>query len=196
MPRPRTMDDDDVLEAAGRAIGRMGAARLTLAHVAEESGLSPSTLVQRFGSKRGMLVAFAKRAASAAPGVFERAREAHASPLAALLGALAAMAEGIDSPETLGNHLSLLQLDLSDPEMGGHAAEHARATREGIAALLARAAEAGELVVGDPEADAWLVKAVYDGALIGWAVEGDGPVDVWLRREVGSLLDGWRPAGP
>ena len=38
-------------------MSRLGPARLTLAEVAKEAGLSPATLVQRFGSKRGLMLA-------------------------------------------------------------------------------------------------------------------------------------------
>jgi AcrR family transcriptional regulator len=50
MPRPRTIGDEAVLRAAAGLMGRVGPGKLTLARVAEEVGLSPATLVQRFGS--------------------------------------------------------------------------------------------------------------------------------------------------
>ncbi|MCA1563440.1 MAG: TetR/AcrR family transcriptional regulator, partial [Acidobacteria bacterium] len=42
--------------AAIQVMARLGPVRLTLADVAREIGLSPATLVQRFGSKRGLLL--------------------------------------------------------------------------------------------------------------------------------------------
>jgi len=41
-------------------MGELGPAKLTLARVAKAAGLSPATLVQRFGSKRALLLALAK----------------------------------------------------------------------------------------------------------------------------------------
>jgi AcrR family transcriptional regulator len=58
-PRPRQASDAEILAAALTAILRHGPVRLTLAHVAREAGLSPAALVQRFGSKRGLLLAVA-----------------------------------------------------------------------------------------------------------------------------------------
>ncbi|MGP4100532.1 helix-turn-helix domain-containing protein, partial [Nonomuraea sp. KM90] len=84
MGRPRTTSDEAILGATARAIGRHGPQGLTLAAVAQEAGLSPATLVQRFGSKRGLLLAFAAHAARTAGEPFERARQEHGSPLAAL----------------------------------------------------------------------------------------------------------------
>ncbi|MET8542281.1 helix-turn-helix domain-containing protein, partial [Kitasatospora sp. NPDC004799] len=57
MPRPRTTSDAEILAATARAIGIHGPGRLTLAHVGAEAGVSPATLSQRFGSKRGLLLA-------------------------------------------------------------------------------------------------------------------------------------------
>ena len=61
--RPRGVDDAVILRAAVEVIGRVGPAKLTLAAVADEVGLVPGTLVQRFGSKRGLLLALAEQAA-------------------------------------------------------------------------------------------------------------------------------------
>ncbi|MDQ3742446.1 MAG: TetR/AcrR family transcriptional regulator, partial [Actinomycetota bacterium] len=66
MPRPKTVEDDAVLDAALRVVDRAGPAGLTLAAVAEEVGLAPATLVQRFASKRGLLLALAGRGAGRA----------------------------------------------------------------------------------------------------------------------------------
>ncbi|HXA62933.1 MAG TPA: helix-turn-helix domain-containing protein [Streptosporangiaceae bacterium] len=51
---PRTVDDATIPRATAEVIGRAGLAGLTLAAVAREAGLSAATLVQRFGSKRGL----------------------------------------------------------------------------------------------------------------------------------------------
>jgi AcrR family transcriptional regulator len=63
MARPRTRTDSEVLAAALRAVASRGVARLTLADVAREAGLAPSTLAERFGSKRALLLAAARHAA-------------------------------------------------------------------------------------------------------------------------------------
>ena len=83
MPRPRILSDEQVLAAVARVLLRLGP-RFTLADAGAEAGLSPATLLQRFGSKRGLLLAFARAAAADAEGPFERARAERKSPLGAL----------------------------------------------------------------------------------------------------------------
>jgi len=68
-PRPRLKPNSDIVLAAIRVIERLGPSRLTLADVAKEAGLAPATLMQRFGSKRGLLLAVARLGAA---GVRER----------------------------------------------------------------------------------------------------------------------------
>lgn len=55
-PRPRIASDVEIVEAATRAVGLVGSSRLTLADIAAEAGISPGALVQRFGSKRDLVL--------------------------------------------------------------------------------------------------------------------------------------------
>ena len=72
MSRHRTLPDEQVIAAAARVIGRLGPARLTLADVAREAGLAPATLLQRFGSKRGLLLEVARAGTAAEADCFTR----------------------------------------------------------------------------------------------------------------------------
>ena len=190
--RPRTASDDEILAGTGRAIGRSGPARLTLADVAAEVGLAPATLVQRFGSKRGLLLAFSARGAPAVREVFAAAQVAHPSPLAALRAALIGMTRGVPTPAELANHLALLQIDLSDPDFHRHALDQARAVRREIRALLDAAVVAGEVVACDTACLARAVQATYNGALVTWAIFREGMVADWLGEELDSLLRPYR----
>jgi AcrR family transcriptional regulator len=77
--RRQKVTDDDVFAAAQRVMGRRGPHELTLADIAGEAGLTPGRLVQRFGSKRAMLVALSERFASSAGPVFAALRDASGS---------------------------------------------------------------------------------------------------------------------
>ncbi|PZG15259.1 TetR/AcrR family transcriptional regulator [Nonomuraea aridisoli] len=189
MGRPRTTSDEAILRATARAIEHHGPQGLTLAAVAREAGLAPATLVQRFGSKRGLLLAFAAHATEVAGLPFQRARKEHGSPLEALRAALAGLAEGVAGPRELAGSLGFLQLDLTDPEFREHAAEHARRTRDEIAGLLADAVTAGELRgTADLGPLARAVQVAYNGTLIVWALTGEGPLAEAMRESVDQAL--------
>jgi AcrR family transcriptional regulator len=183
------MSDEAVLAATGEVIAKHGLTHLTLALVAEEAGLSPAAIVQRFGSKRGMLLAFARQAAPATRGPFERARASCDSPLAALRAGLAGFVAGVRSRTELANHMTLLELDIADPEFRPHAEEHARIMRQEIAALLGEAVTAGELEAGiDAERLARAVHVTFNGAQISWALLGEGTLADALRIDLDHLL--------
>ena len=52
MTKRKTISDDEVLDRALPVMARAGPAGFTLADIAAEIGLSPATLLQRFGDKK------------------------------------------------------------------------------------------------------------------------------------------------
>jgi AcrR family transcriptional regulator len=189
MARPRTVDDAAVLAAAAQVVNRVGPSRLTLQRVADEVGLSAPTLVQRFGSKRGLLLAMGDRAAAGWPEVFAAARARSDSPVDALVEALVDLTAHVATPEALANSIAFLQIDLSDPEFHERAVASMRRMRELMAELLDQAIEAGELDPGtDTDALADSVMNAYNGALITWAIFREGTLADRLRRELHRVL--------
>jgi AcrR family transcriptional regulator len=183
--RPRTRSDDELLDAAVRAIGAVGPHRLTLADVAAEAGVAPATLVQRFGSKRALLLALARRAAHRAAAVFPPPGD---DPLAALARGLVALGAPVADLDAFANHLAFLQLDLADDELRVHATRHARAVRGAIRRLLDTAVVAGQLEPCDTRALASAVYAIRQGALLDWALDRRGTPAARVRRELDALL--------
>lgn len=192
MARPRTVADGDILMALHAVVGRLGPSRMTLADVGAEVGLSAAALVQRFGSKRGLLLAFARAGAETADFCFTSVRAAHASPLDALVAAATLMTQSMGSPEELANGLAFLQMDISDREFRAHALESFRKTHAGYRALLDDAVSAGEIGPCDTAALAHAVAAVSGGSLIAWAVWQKGTAERWVRRDLETLLAPYR----
>jgi AcrR family transcriptional regulator len=190
--RPRTASDEQILDAAERAIARYGPAQLTLAHITAEVGLAPATLVQRFGSKRGLLLALRSRAPQTVTAAFMAVSGTGGSPVDRLHLALAALVRSIDSPVTLANTLAFMQLDLVDPEFTVIAAEQSREMRARIRELLAAGTAAGELVRHDHARLAQAVYTTYSGSLMTWAVDGAGDLGEWLHRDIETLLAPYR----
>jgi AcrR family transcriptional regulator len=164
--------------------------------VAAEAGLAAPTLVQRFGSKRGLLLAFARQGPQAARAHFAAVRHRQPSPLRALLAALSSMAGRVDSPQALADHLTILHLDLTDPEFHALALEHALTVRGELQALLDAAVQAGELRPCDTGRLATALQVAYNGALVTWAIHRQGRLNTWIRGQVELLLEPYRLATP
>ena len=182
------MPDATVLEACVRVMGRGGPADFTLSEVAKEAGLAPATLIQRFGSKRGLLLALAQMAAEGADACFATVRARHRSPLKALLASFEEMARMAETPEALANSLAFLQMDLVDPDFRKWMLVNSRATTAGFRALLDDAVRAGELRRCDTRGLARLIQAAAHGSMVAWAVYQEGSVAEWLRRDMELLL--------
>jgi AcrR family transcriptional regulator len=188
-PRPRSVSDDEILAATARMIGRVGPVRLTLAHVAREVELSPATLVQRFGSKRNLLLSLARQGAGGEEAFLERLRAQEGSPLRAARGFLLCFADLAASPKEMANHLAFLQIDLTDAAFHRITSRVFRWNHQALAGLLAEARSGGELVDADPRALARLLLAVVNGSLLNWAVYREGTAADWLARDIDLALE-------
>jgi AcrR family transcriptional regulator len=186
--RPRTVSDEELLQATARAVSRFGPARLTLADVAREAGVVPATLVQRFGTKRGMLLALARLGSDTERDQMAAIRAAHKSPLCALYAVAECWTGMAKSPEELANHLSFLVIDLTDADFHDHALAHARSFHAEMKALLDDAVAAGELIACDTNSLARLVQETLQGSLVAWAIFREGFADYWVRRDLDFLL--------
>ena len=112
--RRQKVTNEEVFAAAQRAMSRRGPHEFTLADIAGEAGVTPGLLVQRFGSKRDLLVALSARFAASAAQIFAGLRAAQRAPLATLRAYAACMADLAPTPEALLRNLAYLQLDLAD----------------------------------------------------------------------------------
>jgi len=173
-------------------VHRLGPGKMTLVDVAAEVGMAPATLVQRFGSKRGLLLAVARHGAEMVGQEFATIRREHDSALAALGAVAACMTQMVETPEALANSLAFLQMDLSDPEFQRHALAHARAMRAEIRALLDSAIESGELSGCDTRRLARAIHGMLNGSLLTWAVDRDGSVEKRVREDLEMLLSPFR----
>jgi AcrR family transcriptional regulator len=191
-PRPRQNTDIEILQAAFRAIARLGPAKLTLADVAREADVTAASLIQRFGSKRALLLAAAADVAGGHVYIFSGLRSTHRSPLAALLGLADCMSVMGTTPDEVAHSLAFLQIDLTDTDFLVHARSSALGFRAGIASLIRDAKAAGELGPCDTNRLARAVHATLNGSILDWTIHREGPMAAWVRRDLRSVLDRYR----
>ncbi|WP_433832625.1 TetR/AcrR family transcriptional regulator [Actinoplanes sp. CA-015351] len=190
--RPRMVSDDEVFQAVADTVTDVGPAGLTLAAVASRAGLTPPALTQRYGSKHGLLVAFATREAGSVGAAFEQARAGGAGPLDALRDGLIAFTAPITTRAGMANNLAFLQLDLTDEVLHTHSVAQSRALRAQLVDLIEESAVAGELKVDDAADVADTLYAVYSGAQLTWAIDGTGELGPWLADRINRVLAPYR----
>jgi AcrR family transcriptional regulator len=192
-PRPRKASDDEVFAAAHRAMTRLGPGELTLGEIAAEAGVTASALVQRFGSKRELMLRLSSLLADSTGDLFAGLRAKHRTPLATLRAYAECMAELGPTPEALARNLTWLLVDLTDPGFKKNVQTQTRATEREIRTLLEDAFKAGELrpIAGrraNPAALARAVSALISGSLMSWAFYEEGSSKEWIRRDLAVML--------
>jgi AcrR family transcriptional regulator len=188
------MTDEQILMATIKTMSRLGPVKLTLAEVAREAGLSAAALVQRFGSKRGLLLAVSREAAAGMDDCFDDFRQRHESPLEALIAAATDMARQTRTPDEMANTLAFLQIDVSDPDFRRPMIEMSRKIMKGYERVIEAAIAAGELRPCDPVALARAIGAVTSGSLISWGIFRKGTAEAWVRTDLDALIDPYRQA--
>src|SRR5580692_9149332 len=195
-PRPRTASDDEILEGVVRAVALVGPARLALTDVARETGLAPATLLQRFGSKRGMLLAALEHIAAEGDRRAGEIRSRYPSRVAALVALAAADVRDDDLPATAANRMAFFHGELGDAEVHRIALERSRRKVAGFRALIAEAVAGRELASVDAGRLAQGLHAAVTGAALEWAIFREGPARRWVEAAAEWVLAPYRQGGP
>lgn len=188
-PRPRKVSDEDVFTAAYQVMQRLGPGELTLADIAGEAGVTAGALVQRFGSKRDLLLKLSERFSTGTGEMFAALRQAHRSPLATLRAYADCMAGMATTPAALMRNLSYLQIDLTDEDFRKHLEKSARGTREELQKLVRDAIAAKELVPAtNTKQLARTIEAVIGGSMLSWAHYQEGTAAKYIRDDLNAVL--------
>jgi len=183
-----------VFAAAVRVMQRVGPGDFTLDAIAREAGVTAGALVQRFGSKRALQIRLAEGAAAGMPSILDEIRARHTSPLAALREYATCMADLAPSPEAFVRSLAYLLEDLTDPALRTQLERQQRGTRAALEQMIRDAVAAGELT-RDATATSLsrTIEALLAGSLLTWAIHRSGSAAAWLRRDLDSIIDPYRP---
>jgi AcrR family transcriptional regulator len=189
-PRPQKVTDEQLFAATYTVMNQVGPQDLTLAAIAKEAGITPAVIVQRFGSKRDLLLAIMKQFSDGSAAMVAAIAGQHDSPLAAIRAYAECVAGMAASPAAFVRSLAYLQQDISDDELRRYLATHARATRRALQRLIETSIARGELSGRTPAARvARALESLLSGSLLTWAIHQQGRAAKWLRADVDTLLD-------
>lgn len=179
MPRPKTQSDEAVLDAALTILYRDGPDALSFAGLSASIGLSPATLVQRFGSRAGLMRAALLRAWDGLGALTLRLDAELPLDEEGAVALLVGLSQDYGNIETYADGLRLLREDLRDPVLRGRG----QAWRAALLAALDRR-------LGQPELGA-LLASQWQGALLWWSFDPVIPVaeavELDLRRALGLV---------
>ena len=195
MPRPKSVSDEVILSRMHRLIQRIGPDRFTLAAAGSEVGLSAATLVQRFGTKRDLLLAADRWAVDQWVAGMDEAPSG-GGVLDRLIEGLVFTLDAATTPEEMANSVSLLQIALADGEFHACTRTGAQQVRTKVTDRLREAVSANELRPDiESEALAELVEVTYHGAMIAWAIHREGSLCDFVREQFNRLLAPYRLGG-
>jgi AcrR family transcriptional regulator len=184
-PRRRKAEDADVFAALVRMMQRCGPRQLTLRAIAAEAGVTAGALVQRFGSKRALLLAHARYAAATGDVGVPVPPPRPSSPLDAVRAMTAVHAPLATSPRAAVRNLAYLQNDLADPAFRRHLLRLGRAAHARCEILLSDAVTAGELRADtDVAMLARMIEVTLGGSFLAWTLYREGSAAEWLREDL------------
>lgn len=179
MPRPKSISDEAVLDAAARVLFEGGTADFTLSDVASAAGIARATLIQRFENRETILRRVAERQVQATAEYLAglpltRGMEGLRAFLHTIVGS---MGDG----EDFGVHVQLAWLEAKDPELRRHAAARYALVQAAIEARLPEGIE-------DPQDVALHLHAVICGASMQWVAARQGPLSGYVLRRLEKAL--------
>lgn len=175
------MTDEEVLERISAAVGD---SPWTLTAAAQAAGLHPATLIKRFGSREGVLLALSRRWVEAVPN-----GPAGEDPYAELMAwADSLSVRGLGTAAVLAR-LDMLAEDLRTPELRDLLHQGWQRQSDHLAALVQASVDRGDLRTTTPPAlVARLLMDTASGALLRAAVAPD-PAEADPCTAVHDLLE-------
>ena len=174
-PRAKTISDHQLVAAAALVVAERGVEQTRLTDVAVAIGLAPATLVQRFGTRAGLLDAVAHAYTAAVAAAFALHAGSHVDRLVQALEQLFA-----------DRHMVFLVAHRAG------AARYSLELRKQIGYALAAAVEAGELPHCDVALHARRVQLAYYGVAVAAVLENDfalgTAIEPAVRESLGDFL--------
>ncbi|HAI29764.1 MULTISPECIES: hypothetical protein [unclassified Thalassospira] len=180
MARNKTIPDSQVLDTIFETVLETGPSNLTFAQASKACGLSPATLVQRYGTLDGLVLAVLLRAWDRLDVETHAAdQEESLSPDGAIEILLRLMPAETAERDTT-NGLLVLHEDIRNPELRKRGAAWGHQLAEILGRRLSDRPEEGKKL-------GWQMASIWQGAHIWWAFTRELPADQTIRE----ILEEW-----
>lgn len=181
MPRPKTVDDNTVLDAALKIMLRPQREAFTLSDVATELGLSRAALIQRFQNRDGLQLRVAERGLQMLEEYLQEA-PSHQG-VDDVWTFLRTLVNSMGSDDRLPSLLMMLRDDMVDKELNTIAKARNRLIRNAISERLPDASE------GQNDMLASLIQATMQGAALQAGVDSPSELKRHILDHIRLQLD-------
>lgn len=182
MARRKTVSDEQVLDALHETMMTAGPSGLTFAIAAEACGLSPATLVQRYGDRAAFIQAILLRAWDRLDAATEAADAEEAPTPEGAVNLLLRLMPPETAERDATDGLLLLREDIRDPVLRRRGAAWGHRLARALGRRLADDPARGERL-------GWQMASVWQGAHTWWAFTREEPADQAIRRTLEAWLD-------
>jgi len=180
MARPKTISDEQVLDALLQALLENGPDGLTFARAATACGLSPATLVQRYGDREALVQAILLRAWDRLEAETEAADAEEAPTPEGAINLLLRLMPSETAEWDASNGLLLLREDIRNPILRSRGAAWGHRLAEALGRRLAQDRTRGKRL-------GWQMASLWQGAHTWWAFTREEPPERAIRR----VLEAW-----
>lgn len=189
MPRPKTMSDEDVLNAAFAIMRAEGPDGLTFAALSARTGLSGATLVQRFDNKPRLIQRALVQAWDGLDGQTTALMASVQRTPEGAIALLVGLSGDYGGIESYADDLRILREDLRDPLLRARGARW----RDVLSGVL------DECLAGLPAAApglGLLMAAQWQGSLLWWSFDPQVPVTEFVEQSLTRFVEAFarRPA--
>lgn len=167
------MRREAVTGAAAALFARRGFAETSTAQIAKAAGISTGSLFYYFPDKPAIFRAIFEQDIHASRELFATHAQSD-DPAASILDVVATLAGPARDELAPGLLVELIRRVGSDPQLGEIVAANDAIVQDGVAALVRRAAAAGQVDTGlDPDAAATWIRTIVDGVYLNAGDIGD-----------------------
>lgn len=189
MPRKKKTADLVILKMILEVITKIGATEFSLEDLSKKTGLSPATLLQRFGSKKNILYKALELANQELKDNFANRSLVNNSPLQEIMGIYLEFSSSTLTPKDVAGGLDILKLDITEKKLNAITRKYFETRRKKIAALVVLAQEKGEIPEDVDATDlVWNLESLWQGSIMLWALIGDGKLHDWLKKRFTTFL--------
>jgi AcrR family transcriptional regulator len=179
----------DVLEMAHELIHERGPEALTFARLAQASGLSASTLVQRFKSKAGLVQSTLLRAWDRLDEKTARLATAVPQTPDGAIELLVDLSRDYGGIESYANGLLVLREDLRDPVLRARGAAWKQSLSTALEDCFSQVPHA-------PQGIGLLIASQWQGSLLWWSFDPRGDVESFVEDSLDRFVSALVTSGP